>query len=434
MAKLTRRRLLQAASGCLLISVTPTIWAQGTAGAQMLAVRLWPASAYTRMTLESNQNVKYKYFILDSPSRLVVDIEGMRLNDVLQTLAQKVLAEDPYIKAVRVGQFNPETVRIVMELKQAINPQVFTLPPVDNIKHRLVVDLYPSQSTAIANINDDPLMALLEDYNKGKVRQDGSTTVTAQTSIPEEKVSPPKREETGQVIPKAKNRQVVIMLDPGHGGEDPGALGPGGLREKDIVLAIARETRKKLQANGYKVYMTRDEDVFIPLTVRVAKARKLNADIFISIHADAFTNPSARGTGVYALSTKGATSAAAKFLEGTQNKADVIGGVKSVGDPSIDKTLFDMTQTATINDSLKLGKLVLKELGTVNKLHKGQIDQANFAVLKAPDIPSILVETAFISNPEEAKLLSSSAFRIKMGDAIARGVKQYLAGASLSNR
>ncbi len=434
MAKLTRRQLLQAAAGGILISVTP-IAALAQGSAQMIAVRLWPANAYTRMTLEASAQVKYKYFALDGPARLVVDIEGMHLNEVLQTLTQKVLSTDPYIKTVRVGQFNPETVRIVMELKQAVSPQVFTLPPVENFKHRLVVDLYPSGNVAAAKIEDDPLMALLEDYNKGKVRKDGSTTTTAQATIPEEKVNPPKRESTGQVIPKSANRQVVIMLDPGHGGEDPGAIGPGGIREKDIVLAVAREARKKLQANGYKVHMTRDEDVFIPLTVRVAKARKLNADIFISIHADAFTSPAARGTGVYALSTKGATSAAAKFLEGTQNKADAIGGVKSVGDPSIDKTLFDMAQTATINDSLKLGKGVLGELGKINKLHKGSVEQANFAVLKAPDIPSILVETAFISNPEEAKLLSSTAFRVKLGAAIADGVKKYLAGgATLAQR
>ncbi|WP_228068217.1 MULTISPECIES: N-acetylmuramoyl-L-alanine amidase, partial [unclassified Neisseria] len=234
--------------------------------------------------------------------------------------------------------------------------------------------------------------------------------------------------------PHRHDRRPVIVLDPGHGGEDPGAIGSSGLREKDVVLSIARETKKRLDAMGYRTYMTRNEDIFIPLGVRVAKARQLKADVFVSIHADAFTNPSARGTGVYALSTKGATSAAARFLAQTQNSADLIGGVQRVGNRQVDSALLDMTQTATIKDSMVLGRNVLGELGKLNKLHKGHVDQANFAVLRAPDIPSILVETAFISNPTEESLLASPSFRQKSAQAIANGVRAYLGKAVLARR
>ena len=193
--------------------------------------------------------------------------------------------------------------------------------------------------------------------------------------------------------------------------------------------------KKNLDAAGYKTHLTRNQDVFIPLGVRVATARKLQADLFMSVHADAFTSPSARGTGVYALSTSGATSAQAKFLAQTQNASDLIGGVKKVGNVNVDRAILDMTQTASVRDSLVLGKHVLNALGNINKLHKGQVDQAGFAVLKAPDIPSILVETAFISNPEEERLLAGSAFRGKVADAISAGVKRYFAsGAVLAQR
>ena len=337
---------------------------------------------------------------------------------------------DPYIASVRVGQFNPETIRIVMDLKTTVNPQVFTLAPVANFKNRLVVDLYPTATVAIEQEKNDPLMALLQDYSHGKVNSDGTTRPQATVPTPPVKTKPPAVPGT----PNKLNRQPVIMIDPGHGGEDPGAIGPSGLREKDVVLAIGREVKKILDSYGYKTYMTRNEDIFIPLGVRVAKARKLKADLFISIHADAFTNPSARGTGVYALNPKGATSAAAKYLAQTQNAADSIGGVNYSSDKNVNNTLFDLTQTATINDSLKLGKDVLNQLAKINNLHKGSVDQANFAVLKAPDIPSILVETAFISNPTEERLLSGNDFRKKVANSIANGIKVYLSTAVLARR
>ena len=418
MAKLTRRTLLGACSGSLLLSISPTAWAR--TAAQMVAVRIWPATAYTRMTLESDSALQYKQFTLANPNRLVVDIQGASLNSVLQTLPQKVLPLDPYIASVRVGQFNADTIRVVLDLKTGVNPQVFTLRPVADFKHRLVVDLYPSTSVALAQEQNDPLMALLQDYSRGKVNSDGTTQASAQVQTPPVRTTPPTT--TTPTIstptPTRPNRRPIIVLDPGHGGEDPGAIGPSGLREKDVVLAIARETKKRLDAMGFQTHMTRNEDVFIPLGVRVAKARSLKADVFVSIHADAFTNP----------------SAAARFLAQTQNDADLIGGVRYSADKNVNNTLFDLTQTATINDSLKLGRGVLTELGKLNKLHKGHVDQANFAVLRAPDIPSILVETAFLSNPTEEKMLASSRFRQQAAGAIASGVQSYLATAVLARR
>ncbi|MDF7676403.1 N-acetylmuramoyl-L-alanine amidase [Neisseriaceae bacterium ESL0693] len=434
---ITRRKLLLASAGGLIISLTP--FARASTGADIVASRIWPATAYTRVTLESTSPIQYKYFQLTAPNRLVIDIQGEANNQVLRELSQKVLPLDPYIASVRIGQFNPETIRIVMDLKTTVNPQIFTLQPVANFKNRLVIDLYPSTSVALAQEANDPLMALLQDYSHGKINSDGTTLAQAAAPTPPVPTTPAAKPPVIDQTPlpsksNTNKRQPVIMIDPGHGGEDPGATGPSGLHEKNVVLAIAREVKKQLDAQGYRTYMTRNEDIFIPLGVRVAKARKLKADLFMSIHADAFTNPSAKGTGVYALNPKGATSAAAKYLAQTQNAADAIGGVQYSSDKNVNNTLFDLTQTATINDSLKLGKIMLNHLGQINKLHKGTVDQANFAVLKAPDIPSILIETAFISNPTEEKLLSTDAFRQKAATSIANGVKDYLSGAVLARR
>ena len=417
--KLTRRQIVRAAGASLVLSVSPLAWGK-RAAPQFVAVRIWPANAYTRITLEASQRLDYKYFTIDNPRRLVIDIRGVTLNNVLQGLGGKVQSSDPYISGIRAGQNTPDTVRVVIDLKTAVNPQVFALNPVSNFRHRLVVDLYP-QSSSDAR---DPLMALLEDYSQGKISSSGTGADTPP-------VSEPPSASGGRGGGK---RQAVVMLDPGHGGEDPGAIGPSGLREKDVVLSIAREMKKRLDALGYRTYLTRNEDIFIPLGVRVARARRQKADVFISIHADAFTNPSARGTGVYALSTKGATSSAARFLAQTQNNADLIGGVKTVGIPSVDSAIMDMTQTVTNRDSLSLGQRVLTELGKLNKLHKGNVDRANFAVLRAPDIPSILVETAFISNPEEERLLGSTSFRQKCAQAMCDGVPQYVNNAVLARR
>jgi N-acetylmuramoyl-L-alanine amidase len=400
-----RRLLLQSAAASWLLSVSRIGFA---ASPHVVAVRVWPSTTYTRITLESSQSLKYKQFRLQNPSRVVIDIEDVQLNSVLKGIGEKIRAQDPYISQLRVGQFNKTTVRLVIELKQTISPHLFTLPPVAGFRHRLVIDLYREQ--------DDPLLALLEDYNRGDVARS----------------LPPEKKKDGKA---GHERPIVIMLDPGHGGEDSGAIGKYKTREKDVVLQIARRLQKLIrQQPNMTVYMTRNEDIFIPLKVRVAKARKQRADLFISIHADAFTSRAARGSSVFALSTEGATSAAARFLAHSQNESDKIGGVSKSGDRYLDHTLFDLVQTATVNDSLKFGREVLTRMGKVNHLHKHKVDQAGFAVLKAPDIPSILVETAFISNISEERKLRTSHFQQQVAESILAGIKAYFANGGMLAR
>ncbi len=426
---------------------------------QIVAVRVWPSSTYTRITLESPEPLRFKHFTMKDPERLVVDIDGVQLNSALKSLDGKVGDDDPYIKTARAGQFNPTTVRVVLDLKTKIEPQVFLLPPVAEYKHRLVIDLYPSAS-------NDPLLALFNDYNQGKLddkpakkpektdkhadAQDKDKDSKADKHDKADKADKSEKTEkadknaardsskdsaddsAGKSSGKKSSRNgrpITIVLDPGHGGEDPGAVGPSGAKEKVVVLQIAKKLKRRIEAqSNMRVFLTRDEDVFIPLGVRVAKARKVNADLFISIHADAFINSSARGSSVFALSEKGATSTAARYLAKNQNEADLIGGVKlNVKDKYLAHTLFDLTQTATIADSLKIGKQMLRQLGEINRLHRNEVEQAGFAVLKAPDIPSVLVETAFISNPAEEAKLTNSSHQDKIADALFDGIRQYFA-------
>lgn len=406
---LNRRRLLQGAGLAWLLSISRVGMA---ASSHVAAIRLWPSSTYSRLTIESNMPLKYKQFALSNPERVVVDIDNIRLNSALNGVGNLVRPDDPYIKNARVGQFDQNTVRLVLELKQNVAPRIFTLDPVAGIKNRLVLDLYPVQPQ---QHDDDPLLALLKDYNKGDLER----SQPAAAPLP------------GIA---GRDRPIVIMIDPGHGGEDSGAVGKHKTREKDVVLKIGRRLKILIDKQpNMRAYMTRNEDVFIPLKVRVAKARKQRADLFISIHADAFTSRAARGSSVFALSTKGATSTAARFLAHTQNESDLIGGVSMSGDRYLDHTMFDMVQSLTINDSLKFGKEVLSRMGKINPLHKRTVDQAGFAVLKAPDIPSILVETAFISNVEEERKLRTTHFQHQVADSILAGIKAYFAkGAPLA--
>ena len=436
---ISRRRLLQGAGAMWLLSVSQVSLA---AVSQVVAVRVWPASSYTRVTVESNRQLKYKQFALSNPERVVVDIEDVNLNSVLKGMAAQIRADDPFIKSARVGQFDPQTVRMVFELKQNVKPQLFALAPVAGFKERLVMDLYP------ANAQDmqDPLLALLgtrsTDGALYAATRDYLQILVAATPLfylynkgDLEKQVPPAQ--SGPQPGKAgRDRPIVIMLDPGHGGEDSGAVGKYKTREKDVVLQIARRLRSLIEKEGnMKVYMTRNEDIFIPLQVRVAKAQKQRADLFVSIHADAFTSRQPSGSSVFALSTKGATSTSAKYLAQTQNASDLIGGVSKSGDRYVDHTMFDMVQSLTIADSLKFGKAVLNKLGKINKLHKNQVEQAGFAVLKAPDIPSILVETAFISNVEEERKLKTATFQQEVAESILAGIKAYFAdGATLARR
>lgn len=410
-----RRRFLQIAGAAMLISLRP-------ANADndlpvVLSVRVWPAGDYTRVTLESSAQLEYRSFTVKDPERLVLDIDGVDLAGPLSQLAGKVSDGDPYIKLLRAGKNKPGTVRLVFELKVAIKPQVFRLKPIGEYANRLVVDLYPENPA-------DPLLALLKDKQKDEA---AAETVVEDKSISKQKDTARQPDSSDVNLPKGA--VFTVMIDPGHGGEDPGAIGSKGTHEKAITLAIGKRLRQLINEQpNMRASMTRDADFFVPLADRVKKARKINADLFISIHADAFLTPSARGSSVFALSEGGASSTAAKWLAKKENDADKVGGVSvGGGDPYLKRTLFDLTQTATISDSLKLGKTVLSEIGGINRLHKGDVEQASFAVLKAPDIPSILVETAFISNPEEESKLLDDSYQDKMAKAILTGIKRYIA-------
>ncbi len=429
------RRTVLKAGATLLLSVTVPTRANA---AQILAVRVWPADDYTRVTLENDTDLKATHFIVKDPERMVVDIEGLELNPTLKSLVAKIQSNDPYIKQVRVGQNRPNVVRLVFDLKEEVTPQVFTLPPAGNYKHRLIFDLYPVKPV-------DPITAMIE---KGDWSGDDKVAAApAPAPSPKEQLEQLKpdlkaepREElktelkTAEAQTKAdKNgkmvRMLTIALDPGHGGEDPGASGKNGSREKDIVLSIAKRLKAKLEEQpNVRVMLTRDGDYFVPLGTRVDKARKVQADLFVSIHADAFVQPTARGSSVFVLSEKGATSSAARWLADKENSADTIGGVNVKShDKQLASVLFDLSTTAQINDSMKLGRSVLGEIGGINRLHKGSVEQAGFAVLKAPDIPSILIETAFISNPEEEAKLLDDAYQNKLADAIVTGIRRYFA-------
>jgi N-acetylmuramoyl-L-alanine amidase len=417
-------------------------------GAAIVAVRVWPAEEYTRVTIESDAALSEKHFLAENPSRLVIDVDGFELSPQLRELVGKVKADDPFIAGVRVGQSQPRVVRLVLDLKQATAPQLFTLAPVAAYRHRLVFDLHPVKEP-------DPLLALIRDKEQAEAKaaqsvQDAlgefigrmnSAAAAASGAAPGgTAASPPVASANvlpvlpAPVVPpvlsQAKiDRLVVVALDPGHGGEDPGAIGPSGLREKDVVLAIAMLLRDRINANpSMRAMLTRDADFFVPLHERVKKARRVQADLFVSIHADAFLNPEARGASVFALSQSGASSSAARWMANRENAADLVGGVNAAGkDEAVMRTMLDMSTTAQIKDSLKLGGEVLGQIGKVGKLHKGSVEQAGFAVLKAPDIPSILVETAFISNPGEEAKLRDPDYRAQLVEALATGIQRYFA-------
>ena len=417
-------------------------------GAGIVAVRVWPAADYTRLTIESDQPLAARHFLTQAPDRLVVDIDGLELTTPLRELVGKVRPDDPYIAAVRVGQYQPRVVRLVLDLKQPVAPQQFTLAPVAAYQHRLVFDLYPVQER-------DPLLALIRD--KESAEQQAASSVrdalgeliakvdrpgvvlpqpapvapppTAAASTPQQTPAPREPAPPTEAEQRRVDRLIIVALDPGHGGEDPGAIGPSGLREKDVVLAIGLQLRDRLDAlPGLRVMMTRDADFFVPLGERVRKARRVQADLFVSLHADAFFTPEARGASVFALSQGAASSSAARWMAEKENAADGVGGVNAATkDAQVLRALLDMSTAAQIKDSLKLGNEVLGRIGQVGRLHKGSVEQAGFAVLKAPDIPSILVETAFISNPDEEGKLRDPQYQAQLVEALATGVKRYFA-------
>lgn len=453
-----RRRLLQAGTLAFLLGRQQIAF-----GASVVAVRVWPAPDYSRVTLESDKPLKTTQTFIPNPPRLAVDIQGMQLTNTLKELAVKVQPDDPNIASIRIGQNSPNVVRMVLDLKQAAKPQVFTLKPVPPYQHRLVLDLYPAQeldplaqliqerlpgsselaaNTATAAAapahDDDPLSQLIAQRQTAQTAQvePAAPATAAPPSAPAQVAAAPAQ--PAQPAPSTKTagpteRIIIVALDPGHGGEDPGAIGPRGTREKDIVLKIALLLRQRINAtringNPMRAFLTRDADFFVPLATRVSKARRVQADLFISIHADAFTKPSAKGASVFALSPKGASSAAARWLADKENQADLIGGVNVTSkNKAVQNAVLDMSTTAQIRDSLHLGSAVLSHIGGFAKLHKPKVEQAGFAVLKAPDIPSVLIETAFISNPDEELRLRSPAYQAKLADAIMQGIRQYFA-------
>ncbi|MDA7415734.1 N-acetylmuramoyl-L-alanine amidase [Xenophilus arseniciresistens] len=477
-AQATRRRLLQAGTLALLLGRQHIAF-----GASIVAVRMWPAQDYTRITIESDKRLQTQQLMVGNPPRMAIDIDGLELSPTLRELVGKVRADDPYVAGLRVGQFAPRVVRIVFDLKQPVVPQVFSLAPVAAYQNRLVFDLYPQRAvdplealiadrlrdagagpapaaapqpprTAQATPapgadSNDPLGDLMrQQANRAGTplppvasapapTQPGLAPPAPQAPVANTPAPPaPAATATGpnRATTSRTDRIIIVALDPGHGGEDPGAIGPNGTREKDIVLSVARRLRDRINAsnvggNPMRAFMTRDADFFVPLGVRVQKARRVQADLFVSIHADAFTTPSARGASVYALSQSGASSTAARWLANKENEADAVGGVNMSGqDAHVQRALFDMSTTAQINDSIKLGTAMLGEMKDMGaRLHKPRVEQAGFAVLKAPDIPSVLVETAFISNPEEESKLRSASYQEELADALMRGIQGYFA-------
>lgn len=446
-------------------------------GAGIVAVRVWPAEEYTRVTIESDEPLAAVHQMIHGPDRLVVDIDGLDLSPTLRELVAKITSNDPYIQTVRVGQNRPRVVRLVFDLKENVSPQVFTLAPIGSYRNRLVFDLYPVNppdplwtlvrdtedkqrrfaatqppagadgvSGAPASGEEDAIGALVRKF-EGK----GANPVPALPPMAAVKPRPPAPSSSAvpSAPPLAQNnppaalpannppadrsfkmrRLLTVAIDPGHGGEDPGATGASGSREKDVVLQIAQRLRAKIDSQpNMRAMMTRDADFFVPLNVRVQKARRVQADLFVSIHADAFLSPEAKGASVFALSERGASSTAARWMANKENASDLIGGANMGNkDAQVARVLLDLSTTAQINDSLQVGKAVLAEIGGVNRLHKGSVEQAGFAVLKAPDIPSILVETAFISNPEEERKLNDESHQEQLANAILRGIKNYFA-------
>ncbi|WP_321783492.1 N-acetylmuramoyl-L-alanine amidase [Paraburkholderia sp. J94] len=479
-----RRQILKAGASTLVLGLAAPRLAWATS---VMGVRVWPARDYTRVTIESDQALTTTQTLLQNPDRLVVDLSGLDLDDALKNLVSKITPNDPQIQAVRVGQYQPHVVRMVFDLKGSVKPQVFTLQPVGSYKYRLVFDLYPAvapdplmdllaqtehkqqqlDAHEAMRQNAPPAPSTLagpntprhdnsEDFFQRYAQNEGGAPSAPAAPRPVPPVPPavvvkpkpaPKPpvvaqtdddsdkddDNYGFTAPKSgkggTTRLLTVAIDPGHGGEDPGAIGGGGTYEKHIALDIAKRLRAKIDAQpNMRAMMTRDADFFVPLNVRVQKARRVGADLFVSIHADAFTTPAARGSSVFALSEHGATSAAARWMANKENSSDQIGGINvKTADAAVNRALFDMSTTAQIRDSLRYGGFVLNEVGEINKLHKGSVEQAGFAVLKAPDIPSILVETAFISNPEEEQKLNDEAYRDKMANAIMKGIKRYFA-------
>ncbi len=376
----------------------------GTLPQSARAVRIQPSPESSRVVLEFAEAPAFKHFSLKGPDRLVIDLEGVSLEGALTDIATRLTPQDPYIASLRVGLNRPNVARLVIELKTAARVEVFPLKPTGDYGHRIVIDV------------------------KGDAKGETKGETKAAPASPAPVAKTPSQPEV--------RRLVTVAIDAGHGGEDPGARGPRGTLEKNITLSIARRVRAQIeQTETLRAVMIREGDYFIPLQERVNKALKAQADFFISIHADAFYKASARGSSVFVLSEKGGSSAQARWLAKKENDADLMGGVRiNTQDIWLRKTMVDLVTDKQIEHSMVMGKGVLVELGEINDLHKSIVESAGFAVLKTRGIPSILIETAFISNPEEERKLSDEEHQERIATAIVSGLSRYLATNPPLNR
>ncbi len=440
MAKISRRALLAlAALSCTIRNA----WA--ASANTFLSGKIVPSGKNTRITLESAQRLKYTYFMLDKPTRLVIDMIDIANNNALAALPKSIKSNDPYISNARIGQKNATTTRIVFDLKQPASPQFTAHTPSGSLKHRLQIDLgneassntpapqnapakapaqqptqHPTPHEAVATTpaaaSDDPLMDLLNSKQQQSQQQ-------TQQSNQQQAQQPPAAEPQAPASNPKINRKPVIVLDAGHGGKDPGTTGTTGIHEKSVVLATALETKRQLQAKGYTVHMTRSGDNFIKLAQRRAVAQRVKADLFISIHANASANPASQGADVYVWGK--ANSEQARQIALAENAADKIDGLPDVGNKNVNAIISDMMQAQTSTDSAKFGKLLLAQFGKFAKLRKGSVETADFVVLRSINVPSVLIELGFLSNPDEEKQLSNNNQRRRFAISIAEAVQQY---------
>jgi N-acetylmuramoyl-L-alanine amidase len=395
--------------GLLLVISFLVVSLEVSAKSSINNVRMWLAPEKTRLVFDLTGPVKHSIFSLSNPDRVVLDIKGTDLSFKLDQLS----LNDSGVKKIRAGKGQP--LRLVLDLSEKMKPTSFSLTPNNEYGHRLVVDLARSESP----VNDKQKKAVV----KPVVQKEAAITPSSKVVVSDKPVKRP-------VKPGKKLRDIVIALDAGHGGEDPGAIGASGLREKVVVLAIAKELEKLIDKEyGFISRMIRRNDYYVSLRGRTSIARKKNADLFVSIHADAFKNKNARGASVWVLSNKGATSEVGRWLAQRENSSDLIGGVGNLSledkDQVLKGVLLDMSMTATRNDSREVATKIHKNIGKFAKMHKSRVERAGFLVLKSPDIPSILVETGFISNPSEERSLKSTAYRKKMARAIFVGIKEH---------
>ncbi len=392
------------------------------------ATRVSLTADYTRITLESSQPIQYELSMLNNPGRVVIDLANVALTPTLKNLPTQVHATDPFIQRIRIGRFKPHIIRLVFDLKTYVVPRTFVLEPADSHGHRLVLDIYQPEKAAEINTRDqlevddlDQLIASFYQDNNAPATQHRPTQPQSKSFYAAQNRKP--------TVP----RTITIAIDAGHGGKDPGAVGNKGTYEKNITLAIAMKLKLRIDKEPHmRAVLTRTGDYYISLPQRRAMARQANADLFVSIHADGSEKIHPRGSSVYTLSETGATSTTARWLAKKENRVDreLMGGVDITTKSSdIKELLLDLSLNATINDSVKVAEHVLKEIGGINHLHKKHVEQAGFDVLKSPDIPSILVETAFLTNPGEEQKLRSRTYQNKMADALFSGIKRYFAAS-----